>query len=69
MPHPNKWARYRARLAGELPPVPLCPTCSRQIRGAGRDGLCSRCWAATPSGREDLRQRVARSRSRRRASG
>jgi len=69
MPDPSKWARYRARLAGELPKVPLCPTCNRQIRGAGRDGLCSRCWAVTPAGREDIRQRVARSRSRRRASG
>ena len=56
--------RYRERLAGRLPPVPRCPQCGRQIRGAGRDGLCSRCWALTPAGKVDLRQRVQRSRSR-----
>jgi hypothetical protein len=66
MPEPTKWARYRARLAGTLPAVPMCPTCGKQIRGAGRDGLCSRCWALTAAGRADLRERVARSRSRRR---
>jgi tRNA(Ile2) C34 agmatinyltransferase TiaS len=61
----EKARRYRARKAGRLTPLPTCPTCSRRITGAGRDGLCSRCWAITPEGRADLRLRVQRSRQRR----
>ena len=58
--------RYRARKAGRIEALPTCPRCSKRITGAGRDGLCSRCWALTPDGREDLRLRVQRSRQRQR---
>jgi tRNA(Ile2) C34 agmatinyltransferase TiaS len=61
----DKSRRYRARKAGRLTPLPTCPTCGRRITGAGRDGLCSKCWSITPAGREDLRLRVRRSRQRR----
>jgi hypothetical protein len=64
----NKSRSYRARKAGRLTPLPTCPTCGRRITGAGRDGLCSRCWAITPAGREDLRLRVQRLRQRRAAA-
>jgi tRNA(Ile2) C34 agmatinyltransferase TiaS len=63
----EKARRYRARKAGRLTPLPTCPACGRRITGAGRDGLCSRCWAITPAGREDLRLRVRRSRQRQKA--
>ena len=60
----EKSRRYRERRAGRAALLPTCPTCGRRITGAGRDGLCSRCWALTPAGREDLRLRVQRSRQR-----
>lgn len=69
MPDPSKAARnrrYRARRAGDLPPVErlTCPACSKLHTGA-RGLLCCRCWERlTPEGKAWRAERVARSRKR-----
>lgn len=55
--------RQRARQRGELPPVPICPSCGKPAKGQGAP-LCSRCWLKTDAGREWQRARVQRYRLR-----
>lgn len=58
--------RYRLRKAGQLPPLPGCEACGRQIRHDPAAILCRDCWRRlTEEGRAELRARVARSRARR----
>ncbi len=53
--------RYRLRLAGVLPPLPVCPQCGGQVRATGP--LCRRCWRLTDEGRAWNRERMRRDRS------
>jgi hypothetical protein len=48
--------RWRARLAGELPPVTRCSCGALLLRGGP---LCRRCWLQTAEGREWNRERMA----------
>ena len=48
--------RYRARLAGELPPATRC-SCGALVLRNGTQ--CRRCWLRTPEGREWNRTRMA----------
>jgi hypothetical protein len=53
----ERMATTRARRRGLLPPPVPCETCGAPLKpsGIGRSaaaGLCWRCWAATPEGRQ-----------------
>ena len=60
-PSRDKVARYRLRKAGDLPPLPPCPECGRQIRNGSL--LCSRCWKRTPEGKAADAERKRRQRA------
>jgi predicted amidophosphoribosyltransferase len=48
-PTNEKVTRLPKAEAGNLPPLPPCPGCGRQIRNGGQ--LCSRCWKRSPEGK------------------
>ena len=56
-------ARYRARLAGDLPPLPRCLMCGRIVTSSRTAPLCSICWKTSVAGREWNRARMARARA------
>jgi len=60
----EKVARHRLRQAGDLPPLPICPSCGRTVLSATTLPLCSRCWRKSPDGRaaDAARKRRARKR-------
>lgn len=57
----QRQARWRARQAGKLEPIPECAACGRPARTAAKhQGLCLDCWrACTPEGVADTARRVA----------
>ena len=61
MPEPSqaRTARYRARLAGTLPPLPRCLMCGRVVTSSRTAPLCSICWKTSVAGREWNRARMA----------
>jgi hypothetical protein len=56
-------ARWRARLAGTMPPLPDCLMCGRTVSSARTAPLCSRCWKRSVAGREWNRARMAAARA------
>ena len=62
----NRYRTYRARLAGDLPPVPQCPVCGRNVLAPRDGGLCRRCWLKTDEGRADTLRRTQATRDRQR---
>ena len=52
-------ARYRARLAGTLPPLPRCLMCGRVVSSLRTAPLCSICWKASVAGRAANAARMA----------
>ena len=60
----EKTARHRLRLAGDLPALPACPQCGRNVISTRTAPLCSRCWKRSPEGRaaDAERKRQARKR-------
>ena len=61
MPEPSqaRTARYRARLAGALPPLPRCLMCGRVVSSLRTAPLCSICWKGSVAGRAANAARMA----------
>jgi len=63
-PSREKTARHRLRQAGDLPPLPVCPSCGRVVVGTRTLPLCALCWRKSPAGKaaDAARKRRARKR-------
>jgi hypothetical protein len=56
--------RSRARKAGLLPPLPICPVCGGKVLQEATLPLCRICWRRTPEGKAAAVQRFKEWRSR-----
>ena len=64
--HAERQRRYRQRITGQAPAVPVCG-CGKQANRPQYGGLCSRCWRKTSAGREWQRLRIAAYRAKKKA--